>query len=184
MSMTWPDHLLSLDEWVRLPEQERGHVELLEGVLQVSPQPVPRHQLLVARLHAQLDAQLPDGLTPVPETEVVLDAGTAPTVRIPDLLVISSAALERPRVRPGDALLAVEVASTGTRRSDRVMKLHEYAQAGIPHYWIVDGAELDEFALDGRVYAHRGTRHGTVTLTLGGTVPTVILDLDAAARGT
>lgn len=188
MSMTWPDHLLSLEEWEHLPEQERGRVELVEGVLQVSPQPVPRHQLLVPRLHAQLDAQLPGAWTAVVEVGVVLDTGTAPTVRIPDVVVMASAALDRPRLHPEEVLLAVEVASTGTRRTDRVMKLHEYARAGIPHYWIVDGAELDEFVLgdDEQVYEHHGTHRGVVALPLDGrgAALTVAIDLNAATRGT
>ena len=32
----------------------------------------------------------------------------------------------------------MEVTSSGTRRTDRVEKLVEYAQAGVQEYWIVD----------------------------------------------
>jgi hypothetical protein len=28
----WPDHLLSLDEWVALPEDNTRHFELVEGM--------------------------------------------------------------------------------------------------------------------------------------------------------
>jgi Uma2 family endonuclease len=35
-------------------------------------------------------------------------------------------------------VLAVEIVSPGTGRTDRVTKLKEYADAGINHYWIVD----------------------------------------------
>ncbi|XVV01984.1 hypothetical protein ACQPW3_32055 [Actinosynnema sp. CA-248983] len=31
--MSWPDHLLTLEEWDALPEIESHHVELVEGVL-------------------------------------------------------------------------------------------------------------------------------------------------------
>ena len=40
-----------------------------------------------------------------------------------------------------DILVAVEIVSPGTGRTDRVTKPAEYAEAGIPHYWLV---ELDE----------------------------------------
>ena len=37
-----------------------------------------------------------------------------------------------------DVLLAVEILSPGSRRTDRVIKRAEYAATGILHYWIVD----------------------------------------------
>ena len=37
-----------------------------------------------------------------------------------------------------DVVLAVEVISPGSRREDLRVKRAEYADAGIPHYWIVD----------------------------------------------
>src|SRR5258705_11134777 len=40
---------------------------------------------------------------------------------------------------PTDVLLVVELLSPGTRRRDFNLKRREYAAAGIPDYWIVDG---------------------------------------------
>jgi Uma2 family endonuclease len=34
--------------------------------------------------------------------------------------------------------LAVEVLSPGSQRADNLVKRHEYADAGIPFYWILD----------------------------------------------
>jgi Uma2 family endonuclease len=42
------------------------------------------------------------------------------------------------RVPVADVVLVVEIVSPGSRRMDHVMKLHEYAKAGIENYWIVD----------------------------------------------
>jgi Uma2 family endonuclease len=42
------------------------------------------------------------------------------------------------RVLAGEVLLAVEVISPGSRKIDTHMKPFEYAEAGIPHYWVVD----------------------------------------------
>src|SRR5699024_2214339 len=62
------------------------------------------------------------------------------TVRAPDVVVTTNAIV---RANPSglvaaDVPLAVEVMSGGSRRTDRVTKLREYAEAGIADYWIVD----------------------------------------------
>jgi Uma2 family endonuclease len=40
-----------------------------------------------------------------------------------------------------EVLLVVEVVSPGSARTDYVQKRSEYADAGIPHYWILDTTE-------------------------------------------
>lgn len=139
----WPDHLLTLDEWDHLPEDPFRHCELAEGVLVMEPRPAPLHQRATWRLTDQLDSQLPDELTALPEVEVVVNARRPITVRVPDVVVTTDKrAQENPsRLDAADVLLAVEIVSPGTGRTDRVTKLTEYADAGIPTYWIVD---LDE----------------------------------------
>jgi Uma2 family endonuclease len=42
------------------------------------------------------------------------------------------------RVTAGEVLLAVEIISPGTRNVDNHLKSFEYADAGIPHYWVID----------------------------------------------
>jgi Uma2 family endonuclease len=41
-------------------------------------------------------------------------------------------------LRACEVHLVVEIVSPGSRRMDHVIKRGEYADAGIPHYWIVD----------------------------------------------
>lgn len=127
--------LLTLSDWTALPEEERFRIELQEGVLQVSPRPRFRHQASQARLVMALNAQIPDGLLAVTEIDVILDASEFPTVRIPDLAVLSTAPTEP--VTADQLLLAVEIVSPGSRRLDTVMKRSEYEDAGVPHYWIL-----------------------------------------------
>jgi hypothetical protein len=74
-SSPWPDHLLTLEDWQRLPEDTSRHYELAEGIMHVAPRPMPLHQLAMAQLLAQLAAQLPPALAAISEVEVVLDAG-------------------------------------------------------------------------------------------------------------
>jgi Uma2 family endonuclease len=97
-------------------------------------------------LWSTLDGQAP------PEFEVVQDIDVdlrlaAPdqpgTVRRPDLIVARRDAAIRVDedgevYHASDVVLAVEVVSPGSRRLDRRVKRDEYAEAGIPHYWIVD----------------------------------------------
>lgn len=41
-------------------------------------------------------------------------------------------------LRAAEVLVVMEVVSPGSRRIDNVVKRAEYADAGIPHYWIFD----------------------------------------------
>jgi Uma2 family endonuclease len=138
--MPYPDHLLSLDEWDALPEDNTHHYELVEGVLAVSPRPVSDHQRALGELFVQMRAQLLPDLVPLFEVELVLTSDGPATVRSPDLLVVPVAAAEDnpARYHAQDALLAVEIMSPGSRKIDRVAKLFDYADAGIPSYWIID----------------------------------------------
>ncbi|RSM73648.1 Uma2 family endonuclease [Kibdelosporangium aridum] len=139
-TVMWPDHLLSLAEWDALPEDNSRRYELAEGVLQVSPRPLWNHQRVIARLITRLETQLPAHLVVQPEYELVVFDTFPPTIRIPDLMVVPAALGEDnpPRAYAKDALLVVEIISPGSRRMDRMTKLNEYAEAGIPDYWIVD----------------------------------------------
>jgi Uma2 family endonuclease len=139
-TVAWPDHLLTLAEWEAMPEDTTHRLELVEGVLLVTARPVSFHQRAMVRLTTELDRQFPKDLAAVADVEVVIDAGFPPTVRAPDVVVVPTAVYERnpPRFQAADVLLAVEIVSPGSGRTDRVMKFAEYADAGIAHYWIVD----------------------------------------------
>lgn len=41
-------------------------------------------------------------------------------------------------LRADECVLAIEVHSASTRRTDQVIKHSEYADAGIGHYWMID----------------------------------------------
>ncbi len=129
--------LMSLEQWRALPEAPEQRVELQEGLAIVSPRPTPAHSRAASRLWQQLAAQLPDGFEALQEVEVVIDAATPATVRIPDVIVRRTDA-DDSMITADQVVLAVEVVSPGSRRTDHVMKRSEYADAGIAHYWIID----------------------------------------------
>jgi Uma2 family endonuclease len=63
-----------------------------------------------------------------------------PTVRAPDIIITreSRVSANPSRLEAADVLVAVEIISPGTSTTDRVTKRYEYADADIPHYWLLD----------------------------------------------
>ena len=154
-----PPGLLTLEQWDALELDPTRRWELSEGTLTISPRPQLWHQRISKRLTRLLDDHLPDGLEALPEIEVITRAAFPPSVRDPDIVVVPDRVFEhRPaRVAATDVVLVVEIVSPGSRGTDHVMKLHEYAAAGIAHYWIVDPeAPADDrflaYRLDGDIY--------------------------------
>ncbi len=141
-----PAHLLTINEYAALGETETGYTELVEGRLLMSPSPVPDHNYASLRLAVQLEAQLPAELEVIQDVDVDLElvpAGEPGFSRRPDLLIVQRGARERVRneggmIKASEVRVAIEVVSAGSRRTDYVDKRREYADAGIPHYWIVD----------------------------------------------
>lgn len=129
-------------EWTEtdyFPLSEQGRiVELSDGNVEVSPVPTDFHQLILGRLFALLFAFV--------NTHKLGQVRFAPLptrlwpgkVREPDLIYMSAAHADRIRKYWGVPDLAVEVISEGTEYKDREIKRGEYAQAGIPEYWIID----------------------------------------------
>jgi Uma2 family endonuclease len=174
----YPYRLLRLSDWERLPVDERHHVELVEGVLVVAPKPTPRHQIVMGRLFNLLDQAFAGaaGLVVTQDAEIVLSDDT---VRAPDVLIVDRAAVTQPRFTPGQVRLVVEIVSDGSRTTDRVTKLHEYAQAGIGEYWILDPAarSLATFTLGAGTYRATDTHPGGAAQVEACGVP-VVVDLD------
>ncbi|MCO1657378.1 Uma2 family endonuclease [Pseudonocardia humida] len=140
------DHPLTVADYMALPEEPASRLELQEGSVVMSPRPTFRHQKCINELYTQLRDQVSDDLDLASEVEVDLRLvpDTHPgTVRVPDLVVVRSAAVDRldaegGALRPDEVVLAVEILSPGSRRTDSIIKHSEYADAGIGHYWIID----------------------------------------------
>jgi Uma2 family endonuclease len=141
-----PGRLLTIADFALLGEDDRSRWELQEGNLIMSPSPAPRHMVAVAELYVQLRGQLPSGLRAVPDVDIDVQLAPADqpgTARRPDLVVVDAAELARVEttggpIRASAVAIVVEIVSPGSQRTDTVVKRGEYADAGIPHYWIVD----------------------------------------------
>ena len=133
-----PDERFDLAAWDALGETEE-RLELVEGVLELSPSPTPRHQRILQNLVTAFADALGDGWAVLGPVDVVLVGDPRPTVRAPDVVVLpESMVATATRADASDVLAIAEVVSPGSRRTDRVAKLAEYARAGIEHHVVVD----------------------------------------------
>lgn len=129
--------LYTVEEFAQLPEDNTYRYELQDGVITVSPRPTYDHQLVSGMLFVQIRPQLPRHLKVIQEIDIALDLSTE-TVRSPDLVIIRAEAARRRIVRSSDVLLAVEILSPGSIRTDTKIKPDEYDEAGIPNFWVID----------------------------------------------
>ncbi len=139
-------HLLTISEYAALGEIEHGYSELVEGRLLMSPSPAYRHSRAMGRLYLQLTQQAPLDLEVVQELDVDLELAPADepgSSRRPDLMVVrlevgDQLSVEGGMVSAPEVLLAVEIVSPSSKRMDHVYKRNDYADAGIPNYWVID----------------------------------------------
>ena len=140
---------LTVDQYIALGETEDGYTELVDGRLIMFPNALIVHARASTDLAIQLVGQLPDDLELIPSVDVNLELAPPDKpgfVRRPDFVVIQRSARRRldaedGLIRATEVVLAVEVLSPISRYTDSQTKRAEYAEAGIPFYWIVDPEE-------------------------------------------
>lgn len=161
------------DRWLDFDGAGDLRVELIDGALVVNPSPGFRHQRIVYRLLLTVAEPLAlAGLTPEVTGGGVIMPGMEPAQGlIPDLMVARAGinADKRRALDGADVVLAVEVLSPSSRRTDRVTKLDLYARMGIPHYWLVDPegpVTISTFVLDGQSYREDLSATGDETLSV------------------
>ncbi|MBW0089781.1 Uma2 family endonuclease [Pseudonocardia sp. KRD-184] len=144
-----PPRLLTVAEYLELGEIEPGYSELIEGRVVITPSPLADHNWVAAEMRDQLKPQLPPDLVVILDIDVDLQLAAPDRpgfVRRPDLIVVQRDARLRQRhegglIRASEVVIVVEVLSPGSGRTDNVAKRAEYADAGIPHYWVLDPEE-------------------------------------------
>jgi Uma2 family endonuclease len=114
--------------------------EIIDGELHVTPAPSWRHQDVVAALFVILRAYLQVhrvGHVLIAPADVTFDSRTRVQ---PHLFVVPLVEGRRPRSfeEVGHLLLAVEVLSPATARTDRRAKRPLYQRQGVEEYWMVD----------------------------------------------
>lgn len=117
--------------------------ELLDGELLVTPAPRAPHQTAVAELWQLLDAYAFDGgigLATISPADLTLRPGT---IVQPDVFVIPKGSARVVGRQPEwsditSLLLAVEILSPSSARTDRAVKRDFYLANHVDEYWIVD----------------------------------------------
>ncbi|MFJ9415846.1 Uma2 family endonuclease [Streptomyces sp. NPDC101227] len=148
MSALTVDHTSGNDrEWddlVRIWEQADVHegwkVEIIEGIVTVSPPPGHHHNFIAQKIQRRLYSVLPE------EWGIYQTLGTAIPSRkgcyVPDLAVVPDdvvlGAAPDTYVPASAATLIVEVTSQSNASNDRIPKAAGYARAGVPLYLLVD----------------------------------------------
>lgn len=132
-------------------QQESQHwprYELIDGELIVTPAPDVEHQLAVKAFLLILDAYVDAhhlGTTFTSPADIRL---IPESIFQPDVFVVPPPTGPRGDRKPQwsdvkGLVLAVEIISPSSVRTDRIQKREQYMKAGVPDYWVVD--------LDGRV---------------------------------
>lgn len=135
----WPPRVRgewSVDDLLHSPDDGQRY-EILDGVLLVSPAPVPRHQTVLFELAVLFRAACPaDHRAFVAPVDWQPDGRTSLQ---PDILVVRKDLVGEKNIVQTPTIVA-EVLSPSTVRIDRMLKLSRYAEGGIAQFWLVDPA--------------------------------------------
>jgi Uma2 family endonuclease len=148
------------EAYLALSETTNRSIELSAASLVILPRPTSEHQniLLAFALFMRLwlRANHPGGHVMVAAHPIRLWPGKS---REPDVMVWTAAHRDRVGQREsGPPDLALEILSPSNSELDLQANFHEYAEAGIPEYWIVDpGAQrVTVHHLQGSAYQSLG----------------------------
>ncbi|MER6024781.1 Uma2 family endonuclease [Streptomyces sp. NPDC001851] len=124
--------------WEEMEWPEGSKVEIIEGIITVSPSPAFRHNVIAARIQRRLYSVIPEDWEIFQTQSIAVPSRLG--MLIPDLLV--TPVQETPEtdsyIPAALAELVVEVTSRSNARHDRVSKAAAYATAGIPLYLLID----------------------------------------------
>jgi Uma2 family endonuclease len=128
----------TLEQYLKLTDSTSSLVEFTDGVIEVLPMPTDKHQVIMLFFYELFRAYLPlrDGKILVAPLRLHVREGKQ---REPDLLLVCDANDPRRQNRYWlGADLVLEVVSNDDPERDTVDKVIDYAEAGIPEYWIVN----------------------------------------------
>jgi len=146
------------EQYLRLTDHSNRLIEFTDGSIEVLPMPTDKHQVILAFLYRLLFTHMER------MGGVVLFAALRLRIREekfrePDLMVLLDA--NDPRRQNAywlGADLVVEIVSPDDPERDTREKRLEYAEAGIPEYWIVNPIDetITVLHLEGEQYAEHG----------------------------
>ncbi|MGC5529712.1 Uma2 family endonuclease [Streptomyces sp. SR-10] len=144
------------DSW---SEEQCAGIEIVDGMAVVSASAPKRHNRLARILANALDAAAGPEWNADTDFDVRLQ-DVPVTNRRPDVTVYRAETIDLTPARPEHVLLVVEVVSPGSETTDRIVKVDQYAKAGIPFYWRIEQAAtgvpiISTYVLDPATKAYR-----------------------------
>ncbi|GAA4903643.1 Uma2 family endonuclease [Streptomyces coeruleoprunus] len=126
--------------WEETDAPEGCKVEIIEGIVTVSPTPTNSHNSIAAKVQRRLYTVIPEDWGIYQTLAVAIPSRLG--MFIPDLVVAPESVLDEPgNYIPATATaaeLVVEITSKSNATHDRVEKLNGYAAAGVPLYLLID----------------------------------------------
>jgi len=124
--------------WEEMEWPEGSKVEIIEGIITVSPAPAYRHNVIAERIQRRLYSVIPEDWGVFQTLAIAVPSRLG--MLIPDIVVapVRDDAESDTHIPAALAELVVEVTSKSNARHDRISKPAAYATAGIPLYLLVD----------------------------------------------
>ncbi|MEU6597094.1 Uma2 family endonuclease [Streptomyces flaveolus] len=124
--------------WEEMEWPEGSKVEIIEGIITVSPAPAFRHNVIAERIQRRLYSVVPEDWGIFQTLAIAVPSRLG--MLIPDLVVapVPEPPESDSHIPAALAELVVEVTSKSNAGHDRVSKPAAYATAGIPLYLMVD----------------------------------------------
>ncbi|HEY4303225.1 MAG TPA: Uma2 family endonuclease [Gemmatimonadaceae bacterium] len=178
MAMVAANTEWTVDMLDELPE-DGNRYELFDGELVVTPAPTDVHQLIAGELYARLQSYLRSftvGRALVSPADVRREDRKRNRVQ-PDVFVVKLTDGKRPAYPYdlGELLLAVEVVSPSSARTDYQRKRDLYVGAGV-EYWVID-AEAHTIAVWRNGVTSGALFTETLTWQAGGMETSIVIDL-------
>ena len=153
-----PQGAWSDEEYLWLTDRCKRLVEFADGHVEELPMPTFTHQAILALLYRRFHAHLEPrgGIVSFAALRLRIREGK---FREPDLLLLCGRSDARCRDRYWlGADLVAEIINPDDPDRDLVVKRADYAEAGIPEYWIVDPRDetVTVLALEGNEYVEHG----------------------------
>jgi Uma2 family endonuclease len=144
-------HAMTEEEFLAIGETPE-RIELFDGSLHVSPGPTPRHQMISLSLATTL-APIAEAAGLAVFAAINLRVGPS-RIPIPDLVIAREIDPDELVIDASDVLFVGEITSPSNASTDKVLKMHYYADAGIPWYLLIDtkARALRLYHLEGNRY--------------------------------
>ena len=135
----WMHLQITAEQYDSWSAEQCAGIEIVDGMIVVTPSASKRHNRPARIMANALDtAAGPDWNA---DTDFDVRLQDIPlTNRRPDVVIYRADTIDISPTRPEHVLLIVEVVSPGSETTDRVVKVDQYAKAGIAFYWRVEQA--------------------------------------------